>query len=44
MRKKVCTIIYNPQSGKLKNKESLEDLYNIITEYNTSVYMFDRAR
>lgn len=34
MRKKVCTIIYNPQSGKLKNKESLEDLYNIITEYN----------
>lgn len=34
MRKKVCTIIYNPQSGKLKNKESLEDLYNIISEYN----------
>lgn len=34
MRKKVCTIIYNPQSGKLKNKESLEDLYNIITKYN----------
>lgn len=34
MRKKVCTIIYNPQSGKLKNKESLEDLYNIVTEYN----------
>lgn len=34
MGRKVCTIIYNPQSGKLKNKESLEDLYNIITEYN----------
>ena len=31
---KKCVVIYNPISGKEKDKESIEEFYTIIKKYN----------